>query len=149
MYILRAFGIVLRIYAEYALLFILLLVSCFAINIWYITVPLAVIAFIKLNKVVKEREERLNRPCNEIINEVNEVRAKLFKLKRQYDEATTYEDEDFYRNCAEDCRTRLYKLAERARNVETGSLKMHVRITIAGDIYRLINSVGTDFYGRK
>ena len=132
-----------------ATLLLLVIVGAIFIKYWYILLPLGIFTLIKLEKVVKEQEEKLNRPCNEIINEVNEVRAKLFKLKRQYDEATTYDDRDFYRNCAEDCRTRLYKLAERARNVETGSLKMHVRITVAGDIYRLINSVGTDFYGRK
>lgn len=132
-----------------ATLLLLAIFGVIFIKYWYILLPLGIFTLIKLEKVVKEQEEILNAPCNEIINEVNEVRAKLFKLKRQYDEATTYEDEDFYRNCAEDCRTKLYKLAERARNVETGSLKMHVRITVTGDIYRLINSVSTDFYGRK
>ena len=132
-----------------ATLLLLVIVGAIFIKFWYILLPLGIFTLIKLEKVVKEQEEKLNAPCNEIISEVNEVRAKLFKLKRQYDEATTYEDEDFYRNCAEDCRTKLYKLAERARNVETGSLKMHVRITVTGDIYRLINSISTDFYGRK
>lgn len=130
---------------------ILLLIVCTFIlaKYWYILIPLSIIACIKLDKVVKENEEKLNAPAKAIMNEVDEIRGKLFKLKRQYDEATTYEDRDFYRNCALDCRPRLYELRRQAMGIEQGSLKMHVKIKTVGDIDRLDKSISTDFYGRK
>ena len=130
-----------------ATLLLLGIVGVIFIKYWYILLPLGIFTLIKLEKAVKEQEEKLNAPYNEVMDEVNKIRAKLFKLKRQYDEATTYEDEDFYRNCAEDCRYKLWELRKQVKDIEP--VKFDLKIKIVSNIDILDSSINTDFYGRK
>lgn len=130
-----------------ATLLLLVIVGAIFIKYWYILLPLGIFTLIKLEKVVKEEEERLSRPYNEVMDEVNKIRAKLFKLKRQYDEAVTHDDKYFYRNCALDCRYKLWELRKQVTNIEPA--KFELKIKIVSNINILDNSINTDFYGRK
>ena len=130
-----------------ATLLILFIVGVIFIKYWYILLPLSIFGLIKLEKMVKEQEERLSRPYNEVMDEVNKIRAKLFKLKRQYDEATTYDDIDFYRNCALDCRYKLWELRKQVKDIEP--VQFELKMKIISNINILDNSINTDFYGRK
>ena len=130
-----------------ATLLILFIVGLIFIKYWYILLPLSIFGLIKLEKMVKEQEERLSRPYNEVMDEVNKIRAKLFKLKRQYDEATTYDDIDFYRNCALDCRYKLWELRKQVKDIEP--VQFELKMKIISNINILDNSINTDFYGRK
>ena len=130
-----------------ATLLLLVIVGAIFIKYWYILLPLGIFTLIKLEKVVKEQEEKLNAPYNEVMDEVNKIRAKLFKLKRQYDEATTYDDRDFYRNCALDCRYKLWELRKQVMDIEP--VKFDLKIKTVSNIDILDSSINTDFYGRK
>ena len=130
-----------------ATLLLLVIVGAIFIKYWYILLPLSIFGLIKLEKMVKEEEERLSRPYNEVMDEVNKTRAKLFKLKRQYDEATTYDDKYFYRNCALDCRYKLWELRKQVMDIEP--VKFDLKIKIVSNIDILDSSINTDFYGRK
>ena len=130
-----------------ATLLLLVIVGVIFIKYWYILLPLGIFTLIKLEKVVKEQEEKLNAPYNEVMDEVNKIRAKLFKLKRQYDEATTYDDRYFYRNCALDCRYKLWELRKQVTDIEPA--KFELKMKIVSNINILDNSINTDFYGRK
>ena len=130
-----------------ATLLLLFIVGLIFIKYWYILLPLSIFGLIKLEKAVKEQEERLSRPYNEVMDEVNKIRAKLFKLKRQYDEATTYDDIDFYRNCALDCRYKLWELRKQVKDIEP--VQFELKMKIISNINILDNSINTDFYGRK
>ena len=130
-----------------ATLLILFIVGLIFIKYWYILLPLSIFGLIKLEKMVKEEEERLSRPYNEVMDEVNKTRAKLFKLKRQYDEAVTHDDKYFYRNCALDCRYKLWELRKQVMDIEP--VKFDLKIKIVSNIDILDSSINTDFYGRK
>ena len=130
-----------------ATLLLLVIVGAIFIKYWYILLPLSIFGLIKLEKMVKEEEERLSRPYNEVMDEVNKTRAKLFKLKRQYDEAVTHDDKYFYRNCALDCRYKLWELRKQVMDIEP--VKFDLKIKIVSNIDILDSSINTDFYGRK
>ena len=130
-----------------ATLLLLFIFGAIFIKYLYILLPLGIFTLIKLEKVVKEQEEKLNAPYNEVMDEVNKIRAKLFKLKRQYDEAVTHDDKYFYRNCALDCRYKLWELRKQVMDIEP--VKFDLKIKIVSNIDILDSSINTDFYGRK